>query len=176
VHFNTYGGTAAALAADLVNLGPQPQAVELADALRRRSPSLPSPGPTDRDGLRAWTGRLAEVFGASSPDRAVELVNAMLADSASRPQISTHDGQPPHLHYDGGDRQPLARLRAVTATGLAYVITHDGAHRLGRCARTGCEVVFVDSSKAGRRAFCGVRCANRVNVARHRARQAARTT
>ncbi|HLU95849.1 MAG TPA: CGNR zinc finger domain-containing protein, partial [Thermobifida alba] len=45
---------------------------------------------------------------------------------------------------------------------------------LGCCARDGCRTVFVDTSRNGRRRFCSVTCANRVNVAAHRARAAAR--
>jgi len=64
----------------------------------------------------------------------------------------------------------LDRVRALTASGLAHLIADGAGHRLGCCLRDGCGVVFVDVSRGGRRRFCSVRCANAVNVRRHRAR------
>ncbi|HEY0638024.1 MAG TPA: CGNR zinc finger domain-containing protein [Pseudonocardiaceae bacterium] len=164
MHFNTYGGTAAALAAELVNNG------DVAAALARYTPSLPPPTPAESAEITAWARRLDAVFGEHPVERRVALVNELLDAAASRPTISTHDGQPPHLHYSGPGDGLVARVRAVTAAGLASVLCDEGGHRLGRCVSDGCGRVFVDVSKGGRRHFCSTRCANRVNAALHRAR------
>lgn len=107
--------------------------------------------------------------GVSGLDGLVEVVNALLADSACRPYVSRHDGRPPHLHY-ADERADLAeRVAAFTAAGVAAVLCGDH-RRLGHCDRPGCAVVYVDTSRNGRRRFCSLRCANQWHVARHRDR------
>ncbi|MGH3432931.1 MAG: CGNR zinc finger domain-containing protein, partial [Thermocrispum sp.] len=121
-----------------------------------------------------WVERLRPVF----DDRVdlgarVELLNALLAAAAARPYISQHDDRPPHLHFADERADVVARVRAYTAAGLAHVLCDD-PQRLGRCHRDGCHVVFVDTSRNGRRRFCSARCSNRVHVADHRKRAAVR--
>jgi len=87
-----------------------------------------------------------------------------------RPRLVSHHGLAPHLHYAPLDAGLPARVRALTASGLAHLIADGDGHRLGCCLRDDCGVVFVDVSRGGRRRFCSVRCANAVNVRRHRAR------
>ncbi|MCL9795659.1 CGNR zinc finger domain-containing protein [Frankia sp. AgKG'84/4] len=126
-----------------------------------------------RADLLRWADRLDACFGLPADDRLFDLVNDLLEESAGSPYISAHDGRP-HLHYRMPDAGIVARIRAITSSGLAQVICGDGADRLGRCERAGCEVAFVDVSRNGRRSYCSVRCANTAAVARHRARAAAR--
>ena len=97
-------------------------------------------------------------------------MNALLADAAAQPFVSTHDGQPPHLHFAAEDADVVTRVRASTAAGVAMVLAESDPSRLGRCAAPGCRTVFVDVSRAGRRRYCTPACATRVNVAAHRAR------
>ncbi|HEX6449213.1 MAG TPA: CGNR zinc finger domain-containing protein [Trebonia sp.] len=66
-----------------------------------------------------------------------------------------------------------ARVRALTAAGLAHVLADSDDSRLRACQRSGCTHVFVDTSRNGRRRFCSIRCANQVNVAEHRSRNRA---
>ncbi len=66
-----------------------------------------------------------------------------------------------------------ARVRALTAGGLAHVIDDGSGFRLQVCQRGGCETAFLDVSRNGRRRFCSLRCANQVNVANHRRRAGA---
>jgi predicted RNA-binding Zn ribbon-like protein len=47
--------------------------------------------------------------------------------------------------------------------------------RLRPCAAPDCDNVHVDLSKNRSRRFCGTTCANRVNVAAYRSRQAGRS-
>ena len=52
--------------------------------------------------LAKLAGRLRPVFLAAedgATDRVAELVNALLADYRSAPQLSRHDGEPWHLHF-----------------------------------------------------------------------------
>lgn len=167
MHFNPYGGAAAELAARLVNATPGADlALLLAEAgYKPVSTVTPAQAAT----LWRWTRRLDEVFRAPG----VELLNALLAETTSRPYISTHDGRAPHLHYAAESAPIDERVKAYTAAGLAELFCA-APDRIGRCARPECRLVFVDTSRNGRRRFCSDRCANRVNVARHRARTARR--
>ncbi|NKY37914.1 CGNR zinc finger domain-containing protein [Nocardia speluncae] len=167
MHFNPYGGAAAELAVRLVNADPgQDLALLLAEAGYR---PIGAVGPRQADALRRWTRRLEEVFRAPG----VELLNSLLAETTSRPYISTHDGRTPHLHYAAESAPIDERVKAYTAAGLAELFCA-APNRIGRCARPECPQVFVDTSRNGRRRFCSDRCANRVNVARHRSRTAQR--
>lgn len=167
VHFNPYGGAAAELAARLVNASPdQDLAALLAEAGYK---PIGTVSPRQTAELRRWTGRLDAVFRAPG----VEPINALLAETTSRPYISTHDGRAPHLHYAAEDAPIEERVKAYTAAGLAELYCA-APGRIGQCRRAECPRVFVDTSRNGRRRFCSDRCANRVNVARHRARSAGR--
>jgi hypothetical protein len=166
VHFNPYGGPAALVAADLVNAG---SASELLAGMVRNGMALAALTDDEAARIGAWAGRLRPVFTAAAGDRPA-LVNELLAEAACRPYIATHDGKPPHLHYSAEDAGPAGRVRAYTAGGLAHLVC-EAPDRLGICAREGCETAYVDTSRNGRRRFCSTRCATRVHVADHRARQ-----
>ncbi|MFI9382449.1 CGNR zinc finger domain-containing protein [Kutzneria sp. NPDC052558] len=168
MHFNPYGGSGAQVAAALVNLS-EPDAV-LA-TLRDHGMAVVSMSPDEALAIMAWRERLRSVFAESDVDVRIDLLNRLLADSASAPYISRHDGRPPHLHYHVADGSVVDRVRAYTAGGLAHAVCEDSG-RAGVCDRPGCAVVFVDTSRNGRRRFCSTRCATRVYVADHRQRQA----
>jgi len=170
VHFNPYGGVAAELAVELVN-APHDLTPDALLALLRAHDYRPEGTctPAEAAELAAWARRLEEVF-AGTVDR-VAALNALLAESASQPYISTHHGRAPHLHYAREDGPVVERLKAYTASGLAHAFCQD-PDRIGRCDREGCGVVYVDTSRNGRRRFCSTRCSNRVHVAEHRDRRA----
>ncbi|MCX4095950.1 CGNR zinc finger domain-containing protein [Nocardia sp. alder85J] len=163
MHLNPYGGSAAELAALLVNSRRDADPIALLADFGYRPL-----GPLDAgqlDALRRWTDRLEAVFRAPS----IALLNALLAETTSRPYISTHDGRAPHLHYALEDAPLDERVKAYTAAGLATLFCEDPG-RIGFCARPGCPLVFVDTSRNGRRRFCSTRCSTRVHVAEHRSR------
>ncbi|WP_067538294.1 CGNR zinc finger domain-containing protein [Nocardia crassostreae] len=166
MHFNPYGGVAAELATRLVNAGPDEDLGQLL-AESDYKPLGPVDARQDAE-LRSWIRELDAVFAQPS----VELLNALLAKTTSRPYISTHDGRGPHLHYSDETAPVDERVKAYTAFGLAALFCEDPA-RIGRCARAGCDIVFVDTSRNGRRRFCSTRCSTRVHVADHRRRQLA---
>jgi predicted RNA-binding Zn ribbon-like protein len=166
VHFNPYGGPAALVAADLVNAG---SASELLAGMVRNGMSIPALTDDEATKIAAWARALRPVF-AADPSARPDLVNGLLAEAACRPYITTHDGKPPHLHYSAEAAGPVGRVRAYTAGGLAHLVC-EAPDRLGICGREGCETAYVDTSRNGRRRFCSTRCATRVHVADHRARQ-----
>ncbi|MFI7665489.1 CGNR zinc finger domain-containing protein [Nocardia sp. NPDC049526] len=166
MHFNPYGGAAAELAARLVNADPRQDLLQLlADSGYQPLGVLNTRQTAE---LRRWIARLDEVFTEPS----VDLLNALLAETTSQPYISTHDGRAPHLHYAREDAPTDERVKAYTAAGLAELFCEDPG-RIGRCAREGCGVVFVDTSRNGRRRYCSTRCSTRVHVAEHRTRRSA---
>ncbi|MGW5700657.1 CGNR zinc finger domain-containing protein [Amycolatopsis japonica] len=169
MHFNPYGGAAAQIAAELVNLGDAADPATLTAIFKDRM-TVSAVKDHEATEIVAWTKRLRRVFEAD-PDTRVDLVNALLHDSASKPYISTHDGKAPHLHYVDAQAGTAPRVRAYTAGGLAHLVC-DAPDRFGVCSREGCDTVYVDVSRNGRRRFCSTRCATRVHVADHRTRQA----
>lgn len=172
MHFNPYGGPPAQVAAAVVNAGSQP-AAELVALIREAGMrSLPALTKAQADAVIAWGSRLRPVFTEPELDQRIELINGLLRESSSQPYVSQHDGLPAHLHYADERADPVRRLQAYTAGGLAHALCAD-ACRVGQCAGVGCVTVFVDTSRNGRRRFCATRCATRVYVAEHRDRRRA---
>ncbi|MFD7299212.1 CGNR zinc finger domain-containing protein [Streptomyces sp. NPDC059897] len=169
MHFNHYGGEAARLAADLVNLTEPPRPDSLETLLAAHGVADRALTTAQTESIWDWSRRLAGCFGRQDIEERCHAVNELLADASSSPRISLHDGRP-HLHYSATGADAAAHIRAVTAAGLAYVICSADAGRLGRCARRNCALAFVDTSRGGRRTYCSVRCANNDAVARHRER------
>lgn len=120
------------------------------------------------DHLQAWARRLRTPFVAQDESARCEAINALLEAGTARAYLTTHDGLRPHLHFAPDDDDVVARVKAVTAGGLAIVTVESEGSRLGACRREGCPVVFVDTSRNGRRAYCSTRCGNYDAVRRHR--------
>ena len=159
------------LAAALVNARPEDPLGPLLVAHEIRRPSL---GEAQADSLRSWAGPLREAFAARSPEGRCTAVNALLADVPGTLHLSMHDGTPPHLHLAPDDHDVVARVRSVTAGGLAFFVAWAHGERLGLCAREQCARAFVDTSRAGRQRYCSARCGNTEAVARHRAQHVQR--
>jgi predicted RNA-binding Zn ribbon-like protein len=171
VQFNHDNMIGAQLAADLVNLEAggcwsreEAEAVLHAHGIRRHSLTG-----LDAEQLRDWSSRLRPVFEAPSVAQRCAAINALLTAGVANVYLTTHDSLRPHLHFTPDDEGITGRVRAVTAGGLAiFAVEAEGA-RLGQCAREGCRIVFVDTSRNGRRAYCSTRCGNADAVDRHRA-------
>jgi hypothetical protein len=127
--------------------------------------------PRDDVAAQRLADRLHAVFAADDPAEAAAVINAVLADHGATPQITRHDEDDWHLHYDASDAGTIDRLAVIAAMGLATVVCASGTDRLGRCAASACDDVYVDTSRNNRRRFCAESCANRSHVAAHRARQ-----
>lgn len=175
MRFNHYGGDAALLAAAMINASKPMTPDDLEAVMREHHVAECRLSRNDSRALEEWSARLAGCFGDQEVEARCHAINMLLAEAASRPRISLHDGGP-HLHYGSPDGGQLAHLRAITIAGLAYVVCFAGPDRLGRCHRDGCEVVFVDSSRNGTRDYCSARCGNTAAVARHRERRTRKLT
>jgi predicted RNA-binding Zn ribbon-like protein len=171
MQFNTYTVAGAHVAVWLVN-HPAPEAADLAAALHDHDVHEPLATADEALAVRPWAARLREVFAAAVVADKAELTDALLVAADCRPRLVSHGaGQPFHFHYAPVRTGLAARVRALTAAGLAHVIDGEAGARLRVCSRPGCGVAFLDTSRNGRRHFCSVRCANQVNVASHRQRQ-----
>ncbi len=166
MHFNPYGGAAAELAAKLVNADTGTPVIDVLESSDYKP--LGSLDAREERDVRDWVQRLRQVFRHPT----VELLNELLAESSTTHYISTHDGRAPHLHYAREDAPTVVRVKAYTAAGMAAVYCED-AGRIGWCGREGCDTVFIDTSRNGKRRFCSAKCANRVAVANHRSRRSA---
>jgi predicted RNA-binding Zn ribbon-like protein len=170
---------ALASAAALVNTG------------RGGTEQLPDPAALDRFVTRwQWTGerardraeldavrrlrpRLGRLWGLDEDD-AAELVNTLLRESSALPQLVKHDGWDYHLHATSAGAPLADRMAVEAAMAFTDVIRLQQLDRLRLCACHDCDNVHVDLSKNRSRRFCSTSCANRVNVAAYRARQAER--
>ncbi|MBS3180429.1 MULTISPECIES: CGNR zinc finger domain-containing protein [unclassified Pseudoclavibacter] len=172
MQFNHDNMTGALLAAELVNAeasnGPEARvgaALELHGIRGRAALS------TFVDGVLEWARLLRRVFEGQDARTRCDEVNALLALGASKGvYLSTHDGLDPHLHFAPDSDDLLARVRAVTAGGLAIFLTESRGSRLGVCSRRGCEQVFVDVGRNATRRYCSTRCGNNDAVDRYRQR------
>jgi predicted RNA-binding Zn ribbon-like protein len=171
MQFNTYTVAGAQVAVWLVN-HPAPAARDLASVLAGYDVHEPAVTAAGAAALRPWAARLRAVFEADGPGPRAGLADALLTAADCRPRLVSHGpGLAFHLHYAPAGSGLPARVRALTAAGIAHVIDEGEGSRLRACARDGCPVAFLDTSRNGRRVFCSVRCANHVNVASHRRRR-----
>lgn len=180
MNFSHYSDNAAALAADLATAfmdeeggDREPDPGELTDLLTahvaghvRREVRA-----ADVEGLRALAHRLRVVFTAPDSATALGVVNDLLRETSAAPWISTHDGHDPHLHFARPGTDLVEQTAASTAVALAIVLCDYGKERLGVCAADHCTDAFIDTSRNAQRRFCSQGCANRTNVAAHRARK-----
>ncbi len=178
MQFNTYTVAGAHIAVWLVN-NPSPAAPALTAVLASYDVHHPATSAAEARALRPWTAALREIFEAGTVAEKAERADALLVAANCRPRLVSHGpGLPFHFHYAPVRTGLAARVKALTAAGVAHVIDGGDGSRLRACSRPGCGIVFLDTSRNGRRHFCSVRCANQVNVTNHRLRQrqAARVT
>jgi len=122
------------------------------------------------DAVRALRPRFAALW-EMTEDEAVVMVNDLLKQANAVPQLVKHDGWEYHIHATS-PQAPLADRMAVDfAMAMADVIRTGELGRLRYCAAGDCDDVLVDLSKNRSRRFCGLTCANRVNVAAYRSRR-----
>lgn len=128
--------------------------------------------PEQAGAFREWGRTLRRFFEAPDLETAVALLNDQLLNMPMHPHLADH-GDPGglHMHYaPPSSRLPL-RFRATTLMNLSQLVCRYGLSRTGVCAADGCDHVYADTSRSGRRRFCSEACANRTNVAAFRARK-----
>ncbi|HEX2131295.1 MAG TPA: CGNR zinc finger domain-containing protein [Actinophytocola sp.] len=171
----------AGVATDLVNTSP---------VVRGAGEVLTDPAALDRfladhdfrSGAARASDDLARVRALRDEIRAV--LEATEDDAARlAAELVARAGIGPGLHRDAAGRwqwhvviapraslaDELAVLVGTGLLGVLHALSHD---RFRHCAAPGCNGMFVDTSRAGRRRFCMPDlCGNRLNVSNHRARR-----
>jgi predicted RNA-binding Zn ribbon-like protein len=125
-------------------------------------------------GHRARLDAIAVACEARDDAAAIEMLNALLAETGAIPQIVAHDGRGPHIHVSRPAAPMSDRIAAHLAMGLAELVVAGESRRVRSCASPSCRDVFADLSRNRSRRYCDSRtCGNRLHVAAYRARRSA---
>jgi predicted RNA-binding Zn ribbon-like protein len=124
------------------------------------------------DAVRATRPQLRELL-TTDRDRAVEMVNDMLAEAQAVPRLVRHNEYDWHVHAIDHQRPLASRIIVETAMAMIDVIRADEMSRLDICADDACDGVVLDLSRNRSKRFCSVTCGNRNAVAAYRQRQRA---
>ncbi len=121
--------------------------------------------------LRQVADRLHSVFAAADLSERVDLVAALLAETAVRPTLELEQNvtDRPSATWRVDDA-PHVLLAAAALTLWHQLAEHD-PDRIGVCSGRRCADAFIDASPAGQRRFCSLTCQNRTRVAAWRQRQ-----
>lgn len=129
-------------------------------------------GPRDLRAVQEVRAHLADVFAASGPREASDLINRLVAAAGTTPQLTDHDGYDWHVHYFAPDASVADHLAADCGMALAFIVVAGEQERLRRCEAPDCGHAFVDLSRNRSRRYCDSRtCGNRLHVAAYRARR-----
>lgn len=127
------------------------------------------------DDLVSVSRKMHMVFVSQDVEHTATLLNAILAEYAYAPRLSSHGNSPWHLHIDSNDHAPWAEwFAASSAHALAMLLAEKQRNPGGLCASQACGRPFIDLGKGGGRSYCSPKCATRERVATYRskARQA----
>lgn len=124
--------------------------------------------------VRALRPRLRKLWSLDE-DRLVATINAMLREFGALPQLVRHDEWDYHLHATSPEAPLADRMAVEAAMAFIDVVRQGELDRLRVCGADDCSDVLVDLSKNRSRRYCSTTCANRVNVAAFRARNAGRS-
>jgi predicted RNA-binding Zn ribbon-like protein len=118
--------------------------------------------------LREAIYRTAKLAGSGPPDAGdVETINRW----AARPPLA------PGLDADGREvswsaRRPVDAALATIARDAIDLVSGPWAGRVRECARDDCALLFVDTSRPGRRRWCSMEaCGNRTKTSAYRRRR-----
>jgi predicted RNA-binding Zn ribbon-like protein len=111
---------------------------------------------------RAVRARIAQT---ALPAADLAVINQQARQPPLVPQL-TADG-----HIARGAAEPVAAALATIAWDAVDLIANADPGRLRECARPGCSLLFLDTSRPGRRQWCSMaRCGSAVNSSRYRTR------
>ena len=125
----------------------------------------------DLDALRDVRARVRGLFVAATQAEAQRRLNELLREARVNLRVARERGAA-RIEWMADDSIDLAEaVRSACAVSAAHIARDMGFERLRVCGADPCADVFLDISKRGEQRFCGPRCATRVRVAAHRARQ-----
>jgi len=122
--------------------------------------------------LREAIYRTAKLAGDGEPAAAdVELINGWAARPPLAPRLAPAGD---HAVLQSGT-DPAAALLSTLARDAIDLVTGPYAHRVRECGSDTCALLFVDTSRPGRRRWCSMEaCGNRAKTKDYRQRKAAR--
>jgi predicted RNA-binding Zn ribbon-like protein len=113
-----------------------------------------------------WSSADAVVDHRPIPGPAREALNELAAEPSLVPRLEAG----PERGW--ARRQPAKALFSTIARDAIDVVAGPRAARLKRCEGARCAILFVDTSRPGRRRWCSMdRCGNRAKAAAHRRRR-----
>jgi hypothetical protein len=120
--------------------------------------------------LREAGALLSEVFAAADAGEAAARINALLADRAQVPRLTSHHGVTGwHLHVDSDDDAPWGEwFLSSSCLALAILLSERQQPPAGICASPSCGRPFVNTGRGSERRYCSARCGTRERVAAHR--------
>jgi predicted RNA-binding Zn ribbon-like protein len=125
----------------------------------------------DLDALREVRANVRGLFVAATQTEAQRRLNELLRDARANMRVVRERGGA-RIEWTVDDSIDLAEaVRSAAAVSAAHIARELGFERLRVCGADPCADVFLDVSKRGEQRYCGPRCATRVRVAAHRARQ-----
>ncbi len=151
--------------------------VEEADRLARtarRRPSDATAVVARADTLADAIQRLVEaaIGGRGAPREALAAINREVTEAESRARIVSVDGRFERC-WQGGRPVDLCRPLWPLARAVADLLVGDELERVTTCRASGCDWLFVDTSKNHSRCWCDMAtCGNRAKARRFRARTA----
>jgi predicted RNA-binding Zn ribbon-like protein len=129
------------------------------------------PTPADLEAVKSVRAEARGLFAASTQGEAEKRLNALLAGARVNMRVTRERGLG-RIEWTVDPAVSLAEaIRSAVAVNAAHIVSEFGFDRLRVCGADPCADVFLDVSKRGEQRFCGPRCATRVRVAAHRARQ-----
>jgi predicted RNA-binding Zn ribbon-like protein len=146
--------------------------VDLAEFLGEHGIEWPRrPTNTDLERVRGLRADVRGLFDAQTQGEVASRLNELLTDARVSMRV-VRERPLPRIEWTVDTAAELVdALRSAVAVSAAHIVTEFGFDRLRVCGADPCADVFLDVSKRGEQRFCGPRCATRVRVAAHRARQ-----
>ncbi|MEV7191978.1 CGNR zinc finger domain-containing protein [Streptomyces sp. NPDC093510] len=144
-------------------------------AWAERSRLTPTPALEVSDSEVAAARRLRDALFRVTTARALD-ESPDPADIATVNEAAAHPPLAPAIGPDGGPRWAGAadgtRLLATVARDAVDLLTGPFAHRIRMCSAENCALIYVDTSRPGRRRWCSMEhCGNRNKVRTLRARR-----
>lgn len=164
-------------AVTLVNSAAEPDTLTDIEALDEFYAEFEYTGRRDRTAaelaaVRAVRPKLRALLLAERDD-AVGIINGILDETPTKPQLVRHEEYDWHLHLVDPQAPLPIRIQSETAMAMVDVIRADEGSRLDVCADDDCDGIVLDLSRNRSRRYCSTACGNRNAVAAYRARQAA---
>lgn len=179
VNMNTYEQRVAQAAEDLVNTFDtfldEPEHLQtpgdLDGFLRQRGIDAPPATAHDLAAVKALRDTLRDLWTSDDLTALQDGLNRLIAGRDVRLEYAVSEGVL-ETRIRAAKGAPLAdQLAAAAAVGISAAVRAYGLERMRACIAAPCKDVFIDTSKNATRRFCSERCANRYNVAQHRARR-----